>query len=358
MRKLTNISTKSLRIDETHECFANLKKYGVTVIKGALTPEEVESIRQRLFVNDQRAHVCGEALLRGDGNIYTVRPTHGRLHVLLRGTLFEKCIINFQRPWMPLVFSYLPTEDFSYDPNNIKKDIKTDIQKDIQTDIQNDIQNIQKDISREDILAKINIDEKRPFSIYRIIPTIPSWHKFVPEYMKPPKMKIHKNETVDQGYVGRRIMVSDLQLLISDVLSETQPFHMDNRKKGLSVVIPLCDMTKENGPIEILPATHKLAPANKGFLSGIVAGFSSFFRTFLEAGGTVSEPLNLGDVLIYDARVYHRGMNNATWRLQPTLVFRYDYEDTPPPSQSKWMSTIAFCTAKITSKYWQIHSKL
>ena len=46
---------------------------------------------------------------------------------------------------------------------------------------------------------------------------------------------------------------SDLQLLVSLPQSKDQFFHQDNRRQGLTVLIPLVDVTLDNGPTQLLP---------------------------------------------------------------------------------------------------------
>ena len=47
------------------------------------------------------------------------------------------------------------------------------------------------------------------------------------------------------------------------------------------------------------------------------AGAESVVNSFAEA--------------VYDCRTYHRGLGNSTTAGRPALVFRYDFEATPPP---------------------------
>ena len=85
--------------------------------------------------------------------------------------------------------------------------------------------------------------------------------------------------------------------------------------------MPLVDFSVDNGATQVLPASHTLR-ANAAKLSGL--------RHLLCEGATVATP-RVGSVLVYDARLYHRGMGNVTTDGRPALVFRYDLAETPPP---------------------------
>ena len=77
----------------------------------------------------------------------------------------------------------------------------------------------------------------------------------------------------------------------------------------------IVDFSIENGATQILPGSHRL--------------LASFFR-LLADGPRVITP-RAGSIAVYDARLYHRGLGNATASSRPALVFRYDFEETPPP---------------------------
>ena len=79
----------------------------------------------------------------------------------------------------------------------------------------------------------------------------------------------------------------------------------------LAVNFPLCDVTAENGPIEIARGTHAMTRAE------------AFAR--LESGEVKLErfPMQLGDVMIRDVRGLHRGTPNYTTVPRPMVVIGY-----------------------------------
>ena len=116
--------------------------------------------------------------------------------------------------------------------------------------------------------------------------------------------------------VERKIYRSELQLLTATPThSQSQSWHADNVARGITIIVPLVDFSIENGATQILPGSHRL--------------LASFFR-LLADGPRVITP-RAGSIAVYDARLYHRGLGNATASSRPALVFRYDFEETPPP---------------------------
>jgi len=79
----------------------------------------------------------------------------------------------------------------------------------------------------------------------------------------------------------------------------------------LAVNFPLCDVTPENGPIEIARGTHKMTRAE------------AFAR--LESGQVKLErfPMQLGDVMVRDVRGLHRGTPNYSGVPRPMVVIGY-----------------------------------
>eukprot|EP00375_Theileria_parva_P003789 XP_766475.1 hypothetical protein [Theileria parva strain Muguga] len=77
-------------------------------------------------------------------------------------------------------------------------------------------------------------------------------------------------------------------------MSFVEPWHRENKRSGISIVVPLQDTNKSNGRMQFLPGTH-LIP------------------------GPVGVDLNEGDVLIYNSSILHR--NTSKIKLQiPNLI--------------------------------------
>eukprot|EP00927_Polykrikos_kofoidii_P035687 TRINITY_DN30233_c0_g1_i1.p1 TRINITY_DN30233_c0_g1~~TRINITY_DN30233_c0_g1_i1.p1 ORF type:complete len:454 (-),score=66.07 TRINITY_DN30233_c0_g1_i1:198-1559(-) len=134
----------------------------------------------------------------------------------------------------------------------------------------------------------------------------------------------HAHETLPRA----RQFLSECQVLISDPGAVNQIWHRDNRRSGLTFVIPLTDVDMEVGPTHLIPGSHRLDTGGE---------VGSFLHTlcgpFLRSGGAIAAaPLRAGDALVYDARILHRGLGNDAWsRCRAVIVLRLDCTDTPPP---------------------------
>jgi len=106
---------------------------------------------------------------------------------------------------------------------------------------------------------------------------------------------------------------SELQLLTATPESKNQMWHSDNRRRGLTVIVPLVDFTLENGATQLLAGSHDAS-----------------WRCVVNDGATVLQAPT-GSIAAYDARTYHRGLGNSTEESRPALVFRYDRASSPPP---------------------------
>jgi ectoine hydroxylase-related dioxygenase (phytanoyl-CoA dioxygenase family) len=79
----------------------------------------------------------------------------------------------------------------------------------------------------------------------------------------------------------------------------------------LAVNFPLCDVTPENGPIEIAKGTHMMT--REEGLAKIESGEIKLEQV----------PMKLGDVMIRDVRHLHRGTPNNTDTPRPMVVIGY-----------------------------------
>lgn len=231
-----------------------LNRQGFVVIRRALTLEQLQEIQQATFSTSGSAAEGAAKMKEVDPNIYCTRPTYGRLHCLLRGSLIENSLIQMQRLFMPLIHSYLPTD---------------------------------------------------PGAPQRGAPLHPK----------------------------TRVFVSEMQTVNADPLAHVQPWHRDNSHRGLTIFIPLVSIHPSNGPTELLPFSHTLCGDEEGSSTWFrwLRCLPRFMRQVLAGGDTVRIQLQAGDVLVYDSRLLHRGQANETWQPRPSLVLRYDYEETPPP---------------------------
>lgn len=125
---------------------------------------------------------------------------------------------------------------------------------------------------------------------------------------------------------------SELQLLTATpFISDDQMWHSDNQARGITIIVPLCDFTAENGATQLLPGTHELR---------------SSWPLLWRDGARVATPRQ-GSIVVYDARTYHRGLGNSTKASRPALVFRYDRKESPPPGVGVVASLAHASAAKV-----------
>jgi ectoine hydroxylase-related dioxygenase (phytanoyl-CoA dioxygenase family) len=142
------------------------------------------------------------------------------------------------------------------------------------------------------------------------------------------------------------IFQSESQLLVSAPQAVDQIWHTDNTRPGLTVVIPLVDVSAANGPTEVIVNSHRLVEAAaEGRWSDLCSALWG-----QRAGGMVSQEaafkavlpsVPAGSAVVFDSRSIHRGRGNLTDCSRPILVFRYDYVDTPPPDAGFDVATYA-----------------
>ena len=116
-------------------------------------------------------------------------------------------------------------------------------------------------------------------------------------------------------------------LIMAAAYADGQNWHTDGPHRDLSqhlhahainVFIPLVDVTTEaEGPTEFFPASHYQTRATEVSTDDLTVPFAPF--------------LNVGDALVFDYRVLHRGLPNLVDRDRPVLVFTFmkkDFQDT------------------------------
>lgn len=107
------------------------------------------------------------------------------------------------------------------------------------------------------------------------------------------------------------LLGSDYQAIHADAPPLFAEGPVDTPAFQLAVNFPLCDVTRENGPLEITRGTHRL-PKAEGLAK-------------IERGEIPIEALEmkLGDVLVRDVRGLHRGTPNRTAEPRPMVVIGY-----------------------------------
>ena len=133
--------------------------------------------------------------------------------------------------------------------------------------------------------------------------------------------------------VAASVYRSELQLLNAAPHSESQMWHSDHRRRGLTVVIPLSDFTTENGATQILPGSHEYNSSWWAFGHQLLCGeaIGAACVATVTTGGLAEDTKAAGGLLAYDGRAYHRGLGNRTAESRPALVLRYDVDRSQPP---------------------------
>jgi hypothetical protein len=104
---------------------------------------------------------------------------------------------------------------------------------------------------------------------------------------------------------------SDYQAIHADAPPLFAEGPVDTPAFQLALNFPLCDVTRENGPLEITRGTHRMPKAE---------GLAKV------ADGTIpieALEMKLGDVLVRDVRGLHRGTPNRTAEPRPMVVIGY-----------------------------------
>jgi hypothetical protein len=120
-------------------------------------------------------------------------------------------------------------------------------------------------------------------------------------------------------YFGPRypdVRLSTVQLVQSSPGSCDQCWHADNADRGLTFVVPIIDITKDNGTTQLVTGSHN----------------TMSIRNL----GIVSPLLTRSELMVMDARLLHRGSKNVSTDVRPILVFRYDDMNTPAPGSGSF----------------------
>jgi ectoine hydroxylase-related dioxygenase (phytanoyl-CoA dioxygenase family) len=141
---------------------------------------------------------------------------------------------------------------------------------------------------------------------------------------------IQECESVAKDYLpGDKVQMTTLQIVNSSPESQNQIWHADNKAKGLTLVIPLVDITSDEiGTTQFISGSHDLP--------------SQLFQMNI-----VNPVLPKGSYLWLDCRVLHRGLANHSQGERPILVIRFDREDCPPPGMTWVGSVIRNCMGNI-----------
>lgn len=95
--------------------------------------------------------------------------------------------------------------------------------------------------------------------------------------------------------------------------SNSQAWHWDNKKRGLTIIVPLVDFNSDNGATQLLVGSHNMT-----------------WSLLAQQGAQVIQ-VPTGSIAAFDSRTYHRGLGNQTDEPRPALIFCYDRQWNPPP---------------------------
>jgi hypothetical protein len=155
-----------------------------------------------------------------------------------------------------------------------------------------------------------------------------------PEFMQIIKSVLGKISHIVKSEMNhiddeRSVILTEVQIVESFPGSVPQIWHADNSRYGLTFVIPLCELTELNS-IELLVGSHEIVDFLWLTLKNKISGNNQI---------SVEKPLlEMGECVVFDARLLHRGGSNETIHSRPILVIRYDYEDSKPPGMN-WIGT-------------------
>lgn len=131
------------------------------------------------------------------------------------------------------------------------------------------------------------------------------------------------------------VQISTVQIVDSYPASDCQCFHSDNAQRGLTFVLALTDIKEESGPTQLIVGSHTLFGGSAG------AADTDQVQPKQRSGDAPPPSINIpwligpvlkqDELLIFDARLLHRGLGNTSDKMRSIAVFRYDDMKCPPP---------------------------
>jgi ectoine hydroxylase-related dioxygenase (phytanoyl-CoA dioxygenase family) len=130
-----------------------------------------------------------------------------------------------------------------------------------------------------------------------------------------------------------QMQLTEVQLVASHTACAEQVWHVDNSLGGVTLILPLHDTPVELGPTQFLAGTHTAFPAgeNQPEDGKTPPWWRSVYA--LSQSAQLGNPpllvqpaLQVGDLLVMDARTIHRGARNhsTTGQARFALIVRYD----------------------------------
>ncbi len=106
-------------------------------------------------------------------------------------------------------------------------------------------------------------------------------------------------------------------------------FYPHTNQDVLAVGVMLDDMTRDNGPLLVLPGSHR-GPVFDHHQDGLFCGAISLRRSGLEVGGAVSLTGPAGSVSLHHARLVHGSDLNRSGRRRALLLYEIAAADAWP----------------------------
>lgn len=148
-----------------------------------------------------------------------------------------------------------------------------------------------------------------------------------------------------------RYMITQLQFLNAYPNSTNQIWHRDNKFMGLTAIVALQDIST-NGPTELILGSHQ---EDYSIWKKCLDCMQSYLPESFKQSDDEEENLSLtmpllgcidaGDAIIYDARIFHRGRGYPKSEEEgknvdrPVMVLRWDASNTPPPGAGLIVTT-------------------
>ncbi len=97
----------------------------------------------------------------------------------------------------------------------------------------------------------------------------------------------------------------------------------------VNVWIPLVDATKENGCLEVIPASHKTGLKPHGRLSPVGKRTKFFADEHLPPGRVVACPIRRGGAIVFHPRLVHRSRPNRSQGIRWSVDIRFSDAEMP-----------------------------
>jgi hypothetical protein len=191
----------------------------------------------------------------------------------------------------------------------------------------------------------------------------------------PPVSLQHIVQSYFEQHGIERYMITQLQFLNAYPNSNNQIWHRDNKFMGLTAIVAMQDI-RTNGPTELILGSHQedysiwkqCWNCMQNYLPGNFKQSSDNDHNGVnEENSLWTMPLlgciDAGDAIIYDARIFHRGRGYTEAKEgknfvdRPVLVLRWDASNTPPPgaglivtSANKYLGSIMYALLFVTQK--------